>query len=171
MRAPTMMPVTASQGCGVKRSGSRTWFPACRHGWLHAGSDASGGDYNADGYNYDMPNVPSFGRTISVSRSTYRTGLFPASAFSAPTKGQEGNLGRNTYSGPGYANVNLSVQRAFPLPFHGEAGKFDIRAEFLNLFNRVNYTGPVGDLNNINFGKSTGQFSARQIQLLAHIRF
>ena len=61
---------------------------------------ASGGDYNADGYNYDMPNVPSFGRTISVKRSAYRTGLFPASAFPAPTKGQEGNLGRNTYSGP-----------------------------------------------------------------------
>jgi hypothetical protein len=57
------------------------------------------------------------------------------------------------------------------LAFLGEAGKFDIRGEFLNLFNRVNYTGSVGDLNNINFGKSTGQFSARQIQLLAHIRF
>ena len=81
---------------------------------------ASGGDYNGDGYNYDMPNVPSFGRTISVKRSAYRSGLFPASAFPAPTKGQESNLGRNTYSGPGYANLNLSVQRAFPLPFLGK---------------------------------------------------
>lgn len=177
-------------------SGDAVWsVPGAGHGFLHTITDgftlapivvlqsgqgfnvytsapyASGGDYNGDGYNYDMPNVPSFGRTISVKRSAYRSGLFPASAFPAPAKGQEGNLGRNTYSGPGYANVNLSVQRAFPLPFLGEAGKFDIRGEFLNLFNRVNYTGPVGDLNNINFGKSTGQFSARQIQLLADIRF
>jgi len=136
---------------------------------------SSGGDYNGDGYGYDMPNVPSFGRTIHVKRSAYLNGVFPgsnpASDFPVPTPGQEGNLGRNTYSGPGYANVNLSLQRAFPLRFLGDAGKLDIRGEFLNLFNRVNYAGPIGDLSNINFGKSTGQFSPRQIQLLAHIRF
>jgi hypothetical protein len=63
------------------------------------------------------------------------------------------------------------MQRSFPLHFLGEAGRFDLRAEFLNAFNRVNLTGPVGDLSNVNFGKSTGQFSARQIQIVGHIRF
>jgi hypothetical protein len=75
------------------------------------------------------------------------------------------------YSAPGYANVNLGIQRSFPLHFLGEAGKFDFRGELLNAFNRVNLTNPVGDLNNTSFGKSTGQFSARQIQLVGHIRF
>jgi len=82
--------------------------------------------------------------------------LFPASAFPAPPKGQEGNLGRNTYSAPGYANVNLGVQRSFPLHFLGEAGKFELRGEFLNAFSWVNLTGPGGDLSNVNIGKSTG---------------
>jgi hypothetical protein len=177
-------------------SGDAVWnIPGAGQGWVHAVTDgftlspivilqsgesynvytsapyASGGDYNGDGYNYDMPNVPSFGRTIHVSRSAYLTGVFPASAFAAPAKGQEGNLGRNTYSAPGYANVNLGIQRSFPLHFLGEAGKFDFRGELLNAFNRVNLTNPVGDLNNTSFGKSTGQFSARQIQLVGHIRF
>jgi len=97
--------------------------------------------------------------------------LFPTSAFSAPPKGQEGNLGRNTYSAPGYANVNLGVQPSFPLHFLGEAGKFELRGEFLNAFSRVNLTGPVGDLSNVNLGKSTGQFSARQTHLSATYGF
>ena len=132
---------------------------------------SSGGDYNADGYNYDMPNVPSFGRTISVSRSAYLTGLFPASAFPAPAPGQEGDLGRNTYNGPGYAQSNIAVQRAFKLKWLGNAGAFDLRAEFLNAFNRVNLEQPVSDLSNPDFGLSEAQYMPRQIQLLGHIYF
>jgi hypothetical protein len=132
---------------------------------------SSGGDYNADGYDYDMPNEPSFGRTISVKRSAYLTGLFPASAFPVPSAGQEGNLGRNTYNGPGFAIVNLAVQRSVPLKFLGEAGRFEMRGEFLNAFNRVNLVEPVSDLSNPSFGFSQGQYMPRQIQLLAHIRF
>jgi hypothetical protein len=129
------------------------------------------GDYNADGYGYDMPNVPTFGRTVSVSRSAYLKGLFPASAFPVPTPGQEGDLGRNTYSGPGCASANVALQRAFPLKFLGDSGKFELRGEFLNAFSRVNLTQPVSDLSNTNFGESTGQYMPRQIQLVGHIRF
>lgn len=131
----------------------------------------AGGDYNADGYNYDMPNVPSFGRTLNVDRSDYLKGVFAASAFGKPAAGTEGNLGRNVYQGPGFASVNLAVQRAFPLPFLGEEGKLELRGEFMNAFNRVNLTQPTGDLANTTFGMSTGQYMPRQIQLVGHIRF
>lgn len=131
----------------------------------------SGGDYNADGYNYDMPNVPSFGRTLDVKRSDYLKGVFAASAFSKPTAGTEGNLGRNVYQGPGFASTNLAVQRSFALPFLGDAGKLEMRGEFMNAFNRVNLSQPTGDMANTNFGKSTGQYMPRQIQLVGHIRF
>jgi hypothetical protein len=51
------------------------------------------GDFNADGFNYDVPNTPSFGNSISTSRGDFIKGLFPASAFPLPAAGQQGNLG------------------------------------------------------------------------------
>ncbi|WP_263371755.1 carboxypeptidase-like regulatory domain-containing protein [Granulicella cerasi] len=139
---------------------------------------SAGGDYNGDGYNYDMPNVPSFGRQISAARSQWLPtanggggGVFKASAFAAPAPGTEGNLGRNTYNGPGYAVTNIALERKFPLHFLGEAGLFELRGEFLNAFNRVNLAKPVSDLSSTSFGMSTTQLLPRQIQLVAHIRF
>ena len=139
---------------------------------------ASGGDYNADGYDYDMPNVPTFGRTITTHRSNFLAAanrgsgpLFEATAFPVPAPGTEGNLGRNTYNGPGYAQTNIAVERKFPLHFLGDAGMFELRGEFLNAFNRVNLAKPVSDLSNQSFGTSTTQLMPREIQLQAHVRF
>jgi hypothetical protein len=115
--------------------------------------------------------VPAFGSTKSTSRSDYLKGVFSASDFPLPTVGTEGNLGRNTYSGPGLANVNLAAERVFRLPFLGEQGGFEVRGEILNLFNRVNLTNPVSDLSNGEFGKSTDQNLPRNIQVLGKIRF
>jgi hypothetical protein len=129
------------------------------------------GDFNGDGYDYDVPNVPSFGSTKSTSRSDFLKGVFAASAFPLPALGTEGNLGRNTYDGPGLANVNLAAERVFRLPFLGEQGAFEVRGEILNLFNRVNLTNPVSDLSNGEFGKSTDQNLPRNIQVLGKIRF
>jgi hypothetical protein len=129
------------------------------------------GDFNADGYDYDVPNTPSFGNTKSTSRSDFLKGVFPVSAFPVPALGQEGNLGRNTYNGPGLANVNLAAQRTFKLPFLGEQGGFQVRGEMLNLFNRVNLVNPVSDLSNGEFGKSTDQNLPRQIQVVGRILF
>jgi hypothetical protein len=129
------------------------------------------GDFNADGYDYDVPNVPSFGSTKSTSRSDFLRGVFPVSAFPIPALGTEGNLGRNTYNGPGLANTNLAASRTFKLPFLGEQGSFQVRGEMLNLFNRVNLTNPVSDLSNGEFGKSTDQNLPRQIQVVGRIIF
>ncbi|WP_158749606.1 carboxypeptidase-like regulatory domain-containing protein [Acidobacterium sp. S8] len=129
------------------------------------------GDYNGDGFNYDVPNVPSFGSNKSTERSDFLEGVFPASAFPLPALGTEGNLGRNTYNGPGLANVNLAASRTFKLPFIGDQGGLQIRGEILNLFNRVNLTNPVSDLSNGEFGKSTDQNLPRNIQVSGKIRF
>jgi hypothetical protein len=144
---------------------------------------SSGGDYNADGYGYDYPNTPSFGNHISTSRSNFYKGVFTKwanpkvgdttgyTAFPAPAAGSEGNLGRNTYDGPGFALVNFSAERVFPIHILGDKGTFQIRGEFMNLFNRVNFTQPSGDLSGGTFGQSTDQNLPRQIQVIAHIRF
>jgi hypothetical protein len=145
---------------------------------------SQGGDYNADGFGYDVPNKPSFGSHISTSRSDFlkQHGIFSkyatsatdytgAGAFPVPTAGTEGTLGRNTYDGPGFANVNLTAERTFALPTLGEAGNLEIRGEIMNLFNRVNLTTPVSDMSNTMFGQSTGQDAPRYVQVSAHIRF
>jgi hypothetical protein len=129
------------------------------------------GDFNADGYSYDVPNAPTFGNTKSTSRSDFLKGVFLASDFPTPPLGSEGNLGRNTYNGPGYANVNMAAQRTFKLPFLGDQGSLQFRGEIVNLFNRVNLVNPVSDLSNGEFGKSTSQNLTRNIQVLGRIRF
>jgi hypothetical protein len=130
----------------------------------------SGGDYNADGSNYDVPNVPSFGSHLSgKKKSDFINGLFPASAFPAPALGMEGNLGRNTYDNEGYNNVNFTVTKYFSVPwFFGEKLRLEGRGEFFNLFNRSNLISVQNDLSQGTFGKATSQLPARSIQI--HVR-
>jgi Carboxypeptidase regulatory-like domain/TonB dependent receptor len=130
----------------------------------------SGGDYNADGYDYDVPNTPAFGNHLpGQSKEKFLNGLFPASAFPTPTLGQEGFLGRNTYDQPGYANINLNVAKLFYAPwFHQEKLGLEVRGEIFNLINRVNLTTVDGNLPDPLFAHATGQQPARSIQL--HVR-
>ncbi len=129
-----------------------------------------GGDYNADGYNYDVPGTPSFGNHLSgQSRSDFLNGLFLASAFAAPPLGQEGSLGRNTFDQPGFNNFDFTVTRAFTTKwFFGEDLHLQFQGEFYNLFNRANLTAVTSDLSSPLFGHATNQLPARSIQL--HLR-
>jgi hypothetical protein len=132
----------------------------------------SGGDYNADGSNYDVPNAPAFGPHLSGQpRNKFLTGLFPASAFPSPDLGVEGDLGRNTYDQPGYANVNLNVEKIIYVPWFGEKATVELRGEMINAFNRVNLTNVNGNMTNGNFGRATGQLPPRQFQFHARFQF
>lgn len=134
----------------------------------------SGCDYNADGFNYDYPNAPSFGNSRSgLSRSDYLTGVFLASDFPAPPLGQEGDLGRDTFRGPGFANTDVSISKSGRVPFFlGTEGlRIQFRTDFFNAFNRVNLTQVNGDLNSPQFGKSTSAFGARNIQFGLRLSF
>jgi len=135
----------------------------------------SGGDYNADGSDVDVPNVPVFGAHLSGKhKKDFLNGVFgpPATAgslFPAPALGTEGNLGRNTYDNLGYNNMNFTVDKFFSTPwFFSEKMKFEVKGEIINLFNRVNLTGVSNNMTAGNFGQATGQLSARYFQL--HLR-
>jgi hypothetical protein len=132
----------------------------------------AGGDYNADGSNVDVPNVPSFGNHLSGQhKSNFLKGVFPGggAAFPAPALGTEGNLGRNTYDNLGYNNMNFVAEKFFSFPWlFGEKMKFEAKGEIINLFNRVNLTNVSNNMTAGNFGQATGQLSARYIQL--HLR-
>jgi hypothetical protein len=128
------------------------------------------GDYNADGYNYDVPNTPHFGNHLKGQpRRAFLHGLFAASDFPVPPLGQEGNVGRNTYDQPGYNNVDFTVEKIFHTPwFFGEKLNLEGRGEVFNLFNRPNLLGVTSDMSSALFGHSTNQLPARSVQL--HVR-
>ncbi len=134
----------------------------------------TGGDYNADGSDYDVPNIPGFGSHLpGQPRHKFITGLFPASAFPVPALGTEGNLGRNTYDQPGYDDVDFTAGKLFSLPwFGGNRLHLEGKAEAFNLFNRVNLTGVTSDLSSSQFGQSTTELQrltgGRSVQL--HLR-
>ena len=161
--------------CGANPKGncydaSHTWIP----GSVITGD--SGGDFNADGNNYDVPNAPSFGRHLSGrNKKQFLTGIFgppssdPAGQFPTPALGAEGNLGRNTYDQPGYNNVDLNVTKFFTTPwFFGERMKLEARGEILNLFNRANLTFVSSDMTSGTFGQATNSLPARTITF--HVR-
>jgi hypothetical protein len=132
----------------------------------------SGCDYNADGHNYDYPNAPSFGGYLGgFTRSQYLDGIFQASDFAKPLPGQNGTLGRDMYFGPGYANTNFNVVKHFPLHMLGEQGKLDFRAEFFNVFNRVNLSQMSGDLSSSQFGRATTALGGRNVQFGLRLAF
>jgi Carboxypeptidase regulatory-like domain/TonB dependent receptor-like, beta-barrel len=129
-------------------------------------------DYNNDGVIYDIPNAPSGNFTGSHSRDAYKAGLFAVGDFGTPAANTEGNLTRNIYRNPSYFQVDASVIKNTRVPWLGEAGNFQLRFEFLNLFNVANL-GPV-DANladTATFGKVTTALQARQIELGARISF
>jgi hypothetical protein len=109
---------------------------------------------HADGYAYDVPNAPAPGTVKTGNRTKFIKGFASASAFPTPSLGQEGNLGRDTFIGPGFANVNTEFAKVVQFK---ERYAFTISADIFNLFNRVNLTQPVSDTSSSQFGVSTGQ--------------
>jgi hypothetical protein len=74
-----------------------------------------------------------------------------------------GDLGRNTFTGPGWWNMDISLVKDTPIT---ETKQLQFRAEFFNIFNHSTFATPGGSLGSSSFGISTSTASAeRQIQL------
>lgn len=131
-------------------------------------SFSQGGDYNADGYNYDFPNTPSENFAGGHSRQDYLRGLFTSADFPVPTPGTEGNLKRNPYRGPGFANVDFGLIKNNRIT---ERTNIQLRFESFNLFNRVNLSGVDANLTSGTFGRSTSTYNPRVIQLGLRVEF
>jgi Carboxypeptidase regulatory-like domain/TonB dependent receptor len=127
------------------------------------------GDFNADGSGGDRPNAPDPSiKQSGWSRDEYLNGIFKTTDFPRPAPGTNGNLPRNAYRGPGYADVSLSLSKKFELTPTASA---EFRVDAFNAFNRVNLSDPNMDLSSTNFGKSTSQLNTRAIQIGVRVRF
>jgi len=89
---------------------------------------------------------------------------FNKSAFARPAPGTFGTLGRNVLFGPGLATVDFSAFKNFAMPWK-ESHKLEFRAEFFNLFNRVNLNNPISSRTSSIFGRITSAGDPRIVQL------
>jgi hypothetical protein len=126
------------------------------------------------------PNLPSsqrtperwFDTTCFIATSFIPEGI-PALVFTA----FPGNSGRNSLEGPGFANVDINIQKTTSI---GERTQIQFRAEFFNFFNHANFKLPdrvfvpdfvTGRNVNPNFGQITEAKSPRVIQFGLKIIF
>ena len=130
-------------------------------------SSTAPGDYNADGTNSDLPNVPSYGYTIPHDRNHQLgrnsnlspipamtsglptpgyTGVFNLLAdFTAPsTLPGEGNEVIGGYRSPGMPTLTSRVLKNNPIR---EGMNLELRLEIYNLFNRPSLGGISGSTN------------------------
>jgi len=131
------------------------------------------------------PARPSFyrgGAGTSTSNDAFITGSnFPGggAAFfdtSAPN-GRLPGIGRNSFRGPKYRDIDLSVIKRFGMPRQlGEGANFELKANFFNVFNILNLQ-PFGfntdstNVTNSSFGKALGGLSGRVIEIQGRFNF
>jgi hypothetical protein len=111
--------------------------------------------------------MPDFSTSRTVREDYFGLGANNTSFFSIP-HGRFGTLGRNTFRGPGFRNLDIALIKDTPLGRRSSGGEFaslQFRAEFFNIFNLVNFGLP----SNVVLGPGFGEISktagtSRQIQ-------
>jgi hypothetical protein len=126
----------------------------------------------------NMASTPKFtGERFDLS-TVYKDGaqvvtLTPAqkTQFSNPGAGDPGDLPRISLRGPGYANLDLSLFKKFRLGFLSETGEAQLRVEFFNALNHVNFGSPNTNINDGSFGVISTAYPGRVGQLALKILF
>jgi hypothetical protein len=98
------------------------------------GSNRSG---DGDTRNPDRPSLnPAFSGPVVLGNPNQ---WFNPAAFMLPAAGTYGDLGRGTYTGPGLAELDLSLVKNIPV---GERMHLQFRSEFFNILNHTNLGTP-----------------------------
>ena len=93
--------------------------------------------------------------------------LLPA-AFQAAPAGGYGNLGINSFTGPGALTVDMSVSRLFRIR---ERQSLELRGEAFNVLNRLNANNPTSALNSATFGRVLSAADPRIMQVAMKFAF
>ncbi len=145
-----------------------------------------GGDFNLDRGRNDRPNS-TVARVGGISHDSWANGwgsagqgggvyttTSPNITFSPACLGCVGNLGRNSFVGPGYWTADMTLSKTFKITERVNM-KFD--ANGFNVFNRTNFilaTAGGGANNNYthsNFGQAAGTLNSRNVQLGVKLSF
>ena len=137
-----------------------------------------------DGQNTNFPNILT---GVNQGQTSYSNKYFRVPDYSAAVAGNSfpgvaaglppaPGLARNSFDGPGYRDVDLSVTKGFglpKLPVLGEDAKFEIRADAFNLFNMLNFDQSkiISDITLPNFGQAQAALGSRTVSLQARFNF
>jgi hypothetical protein len=124
------------------------------------------GDYNADGDDYDFPDVTTYSQ--GRSRAAYLNGIFSPGQFTLPSFGAEGNEKSNLFREPNFAETDASVYKDNRI---GERLTLQLRFEFYNIFNHPNLTNVDANPVDATFGKALSQQLPRWWQVGAKLVF
>ena len=176
------------------------YYPVFNFGQFAGGGDADAGSGNLQpaayngGFkaNYRASNqydANSFFTAPTVVPGTLFQCLFPNPDPIACPSGQQGygplptapGMARNSFTGPSYFDVDATLSKSFGLPpmkVLGEGAKFEFRANFFNLFNKLNLYNPQADIFfcgappcNSHFGEAQNVLGARVIEMQARFSF
>ncbi len=135
-------------------------------------SIGSGVDRNFGfGGNYADQILPNSTLSSDRPRQERLMKWFNTSAFTANALGTVGNTGRNILRGPGLATVDFSVVKGFSFPGGRESRRLELRGDFFNFFNRVNFNNPNNSAASTLFGRILSAGNPRVVQLAAKIYF
>jgi len=124
--------------------------------------------------NFPLNNNLASGSTTSPYFNNPATGIINNGA--SYTLPQLPGVSRNSFTGPGYMDIDGTVTKTFGLPrarFLGENAGLEIRADAFNLFNNVNLDpGKIAtDYRLKNFGQTDRSLSGRTVNLQARFSF
>jgi hypothetical protein len=121
---------------------------------------------NSAGGGGDRPNRISDGNLPESQRTIDR--WFDVAAFAPQAQFTFGNSGRGILVGPGTFNVDMGIQREFPI---NDLRRFQFRWEMYNAFNRANFSIPNAAIGNPTVGQISGTDPARVMQLALKFYF
>jgi hypothetical protein len=160
------------------------YYTGSGYGQLRPAAIVPGAGTSTSNKTFEQATNPNYGGngTTFFAPPTYVQGpAFPLTS-PAPLPG----IARNSVNGPGYNDVDASLSKGFGLPRIrglGENARFEIRADFYNLFNKTNLNVATIDTNlgsvtptgvvtpNSDFGVASGALGSRTVQLQARFSF
>jgi Carboxypeptidase regulatory-like domain len=120
---------------------------------------------NNDEFSNNYFSVPNYADAITDNPGQSTTNVIPPPG-----------LGRNSFPGPGYRNLDFTIAKAFGLPkmrVLGEDAKFEIKANMFNALNllNINPSSLSTNITNSNLGQASSALASRTIDLQARFNF
>lgn len=115
---------------------------------------------NTGGSSIDRPNV--IGNPYAIPGGQSPNEWFNPAAFALPAFGTDGDLGRNTLTGPRFDSLDVSLIKNTRF---GESRNLQFRAEFFNSLNHPNFDLPNNTIDSAQAGHIFSAEASRQIQL------
>jgi hypothetical protein len=158
-----------------------TVFPTA---YLGGAGTSTSNDQFKTGSNYPNGSLTYFSVPIpcSATRTTNCYTSFTGTNFGSALPPSPG-VHRNSFNGPGYRDIDLTLAKAFgipKMPVLGENARLEVRLDAYNIFNLLNFDpqsisnnvgDPVKGLNNPSFGRAQTALGGRVMTLGARFSF